>query len=164
MQIVLHAHHLISRLHLDELEVHRRVLGASSVNGHAQHLLLHNFPEPFLVRILLRTHIYPYDHRTGELRLKSENASAGIADLQSEVVEVHPVVHILGADGYDFDGIQFVVVRGPDAEHRRGEYGFPQTLGIEFRGVDKHFRLVVVYIGLDSVHSGDALQFGFESH
>ena len=98
-------------LHLHEFIVHLDLLGSASMNRHHQLVLLHDFLEPVLVKFLILSSIHAHDERAGPLGLKSVDPLSGQTHLQTEIVDVHLVVHAFGPDGDDFERIKFVVVR-----------------------------------------------------
>ena len=82
------------------------------MNRHHQLVLFHDLLEPVLVKFLIFSGIYAHDERAGPFGLKSVDPLSGQTHLQTEIVDVHLVVHAFCPDGDDFERIKFVVVRG----------------------------------------------------
>ena len=164
LKILCHRDIALSLFEAHELEVHRGVLGTTAVHRHREHLHLHYLFEPLFVELLVRGHVDAHDQRAGVLALKPEHALAGSTHLQTEVIEVHFVVHFLRTYGHALQAVQLLWVRGPDTEMCRHEdLSHYLVLVGHLRVVAEH-HAVRAHIGLHPVYARYLLHPGLEGH
>ena len=134
------------------------------MNRHLKLFLVHNLLEPRLVRRLRRVHIDAHDERAGELGFNAVYLPVCQAHLQTEIVQVQLVVHVLGPDSDHLYAVGSRRVRSVDPELGRSEHAL---LNLLLRG---HSRVigddypVMRHECLYTVHPRNLLQLCLEGH
>ena len=164
VEILIDADAAFAFFHAHEFKIDRSLLYAAAVDGHLEHLFVHDFFEEGFVKFLIRRGIDPYDERTVVLGFHAEDTLAGLAELEAEVVEIQFIVHLFGADGEDLQFGKFGGIGRPDAEVRRHKDLFLNLFGSGFGGIVTDDNRVATHEGLDAVYAADAFHPGLERH
>ena len=116
-------------LQVHELEVHRSNLGSAAMQRHFEFLLIDNLLEPCLVEILRRIHINSDNERAGKLGLQTIYLLFSQTHLQTEIVQVELVIHVLCPDSHHLDTVRSGRIRSIHTELGRSEHAFLNLFG-----------------------------------
>ena len=150
--------------HPDELEIDRGFLHSAAMDRHLEHLFIYHFPEPLLGKLLVGGDIDMDDKGAVVLGFDPEDALPALAELESQVVEIQFIIHLLGPDCQDLQPGEFLRVGRPDPEVGRDEDLLLDFFGGSLCGIITNDYAVASHIGTDPMDPADLFHPGLEGH